>query len=250
MPNYLLMPICEEYLLEKGLPKNSLQRVYANGVSCLRMLGMNTSTIFKSVELPIMANDTVILPQDFLNYISISVVGVDGFLHGLGKNERIDITQYFNSCGVPIRKFEMPVSGQTNVALNGTFWGTNNATYLANHWRNGENIGAYFNAGGHNRLGEYRLDYTTNRIVLSALTLGYATIILEYIADITAEDNDYPVHPYIVESVKAWIDWKMGKNTRQNWEAERQSSVALFNTASIQDWITAFRSGNSAVSKF
>lgn len=250
MANYLLGNIVDEYLEEKGLPDNSWDRVYVNGVSCLRQLGMNTSTIYKSVELPISNNDTVALPIDFLNYISISVVGFDGYLHGLAKNESIDITQYFNKCGQPIRKLNINSLASQQLSQNGWFLGQSNPTYLASHWRNGENIGAYFNAGGHNRLGEYRLDYTTNRIVLSAVRNGFCSIILEYIADINAQDNDFVVHPYIIEAVKAWIDWKLGKNTKLNWEQERDISVSQFNTVSLQDWLTAFRSQNSGVPKW
>jgi len=264
---YLLNQICDEYLQEQGLPDNAWNRAYTLGTSCLRELGMDISTIPKYVELPINQEDlTTDLPSDFMTYISVNVTGQDGQLYGLGKNLSLNLKKYYNDCGVPQQR---PVGLQTV----GTLWGQiSNPTYLANHWRNGENFGAYFNIGGHNNVGGYLIDYATNQIKLTPVkrqpsgetsdgTQAYKSIILVYIADLDSQDNDYMVHPYLVEAVKNWIYWKwiqrdrnMGLGEKQvaeqsYWKARRKA-VHRYSQGTAQEWLDSMRKGNSGTPRW
>jgi hypothetical protein len=234
-------------------------RAYALGTSCLREVGMDISTTPKSVELLIDFNDmTVPLPTDFLNYTAISLVGNDGLLYGLGLNNEINLTQYYNECGVPTSR---PLPTTTVGHLQG-FIG--NPTYLANHYRNGENFGAYFNAGGHNDIGGYKIDYNTNRIKLVGLRIeGNAarSVVLEYIADIVSQDNDFQVHPFLVETIKNWIYWKWIQRDRNFGLGEKQLAENSYNKArkwalhryssmTMQEALDSVRKNNSAIPKF
>jgi hypothetical protein len=97
--------LVREYLRTKGdVGLNRYELFYIHGVNALRELAIDFVSTPKSVSLPINDNDTVDLPCDYVNYISVSAIGFDGFLHGLGKNTAINITQYYDKCGKQVRK--------------------------------------------------------------------------------------------------------------------------------------------------
>lgn len=243
---YKLDSIVDEFLDEHDMPDNRRKRVYALAVSGLRELSMDISAIPKSVELDIDQNtDSVTLPTGFLDYISINVVGADGKLMGLGKNTRIDLTQRFTDCGVPSRYYR-----NTNATTLGFFTGyLGNPNYLGAHFRNGENIGGYYNAGGKNRIGEYRIDLNTNRILLSNVR-GGNKIVLEYISDIQAENEDFIVHPKIINALKTWIDWKLGLSDQMTYIRAKKEAQQRLDSSTMQEWIDAIRSRASGVPKW
>lgn len=242
---YKLRDIVKEWLIENGDTQlNKFARINTIATSGLRELAFDISAVPKSKKLPINDNDSVDLPAGFVNYISISLVGADGRLHGLGKNTKIDLSQHFNNCGAHIRP-------NPNKDVVGDFNGfLGNTTYIAQHYRNGENFGSYSNAGGVNRIGHYRIDYATNKIVLGALNINATSVILEYICDIEADNEDYVVHPFIINALKSWIDWKMGKADESSYERARKKAVHRFNSGTMQEWIDSVRSGVSGVAKF
>lgn len=253
--------LIRQYLLENGDAQlNKYARAYTIATAGLSELSMDVSAIPKSEQLPILPNGVVNLPLGFLNYISISVIGVDGRLWGLAKNENINTTAYYNKCGVPIRK--VLTTNEINSNLNNNFTGSlANPTYLASHFRNGENFGGYFNIGGHNRVGEYKIDYNTNQIFLSALRANLDFIILEYISDTVAENGDYIVHPFIVESLKAYIymrwiqrdrNFSLGEKqmAEQTYLKSRRLSVRRFNNSTAQELLNSYRTTASAIPKW
>ena len=244
---YKLDDVCKEYLLEMGDTQlNKYARVNAIATSGLRELSMDFSATIQSKELPLTSIDTVDLPAGFLNYTAISLVGADGILYGLGKNNNIDTTQYFTDCGEPKR-----YNSNINRTLEGSFYGfIGDNIYLAEHYRNGQNFGAYFNAGGHNTVGQYRIDYNANRILLSGLGVYATSVILEYICDIDAQDGDYMVHPYIINALKTWIDWKMGKADYVMFKIAKSQAIHRYKSETLQEWIDAIRKSYKGTIKY
>lgn len=243
---YKLDDIVDEFLDEHDMPENRRKRVYTISVSGLRELAMDVSASPKSIELDIDANtDSVILPSGFLDYISINLVGAEGQLLGLGKNNKINLAQTFSDCGVPTRYVPQP-----NTLSQGSFGGyVGNQNYLGQHYRNGENFGNYPNIGGHNMLGQYRIDYGTNRILLSGI--GYSTkIILEYVCDLQVENEDFLVHPYIINALKTWTKWQLGTGDEMAYRRAIQQAVHRFNVGTMQEWVDAIRSRASGVPKW
>jgi hypothetical protein len=257
---YKLGDVVDAYLQAQGLPDNMWNRCYTMGTDCLVEVGMDISSIPKPVELPLNeADNTCDLPCDFLNYINIGIVGWDGTIFGMGRNNDINLTKYYNNCGAPA----MPPVPNLTVGQLGNIWGNmGNPTYLANHWRNGENTGGYFNVGGHNTIGGYNINYNTNQIVFQGLRFpNVKSIHLEYIADIDAQGNDYLVHPFLLETVKAWIYWKYIQRDRNYGIGEKQlaenaflrarkKSVHRFTNGTAQEWLDSMRKQNAAIPKF
>lgn len=248
MNEYTLDSIIKEYLIETGESSlNKYARYYQLAVSFLRESNMNQSGIPKVVQIDISANDTVNLPLDFLEYNKIGVADRFGNIHSLAQNDNISLLETFNDCGEPTRIKSQP----QGIAYRND-----------NNWRNGECMGRFFGIGGGNSAyGNYKVDYKNGIIVLSNMTNISQSIVLEYLADITSIDKDFKVHPFIVETLKAWIYWKTiqrdAKRSANDKEIARRDfyvaqkwSGKRFSKSTIKEWVQGFRSGNVASPKW
>lgn len=197
---YKLRKIVEEYLLE-SLGETTLHkypRLLQIAISGLREMNTDVEGIIKTVELPVGSNDTVSLPSDFIDYRLIGVCSTDGTIQSLGLNANMCPPLYDdcgNLIGSPERSQDVPFYGYDNIYSQGS------------SFRNGESIGRRFGqGGGYNKFGYYRVWKDRGYITLTNFTGG--SIILEYLGDIDTVDENYMVHPYMVEAIKSWIYWK------------------------------------------
>jgi len=135
--------------------------------------------------------------------------------------------------------------------------------------------------GGINPYGEYRIDKANNVILLSRLfvqnfinnpdlidiganatsSVRPTSIVLEYIADIAAVDGDFEIHPFMVEALKSWMYYKSIQRDRARGTGEKEMARRdyftearwtrkRFNQSTIDEWLAAFRSGNTASVKW
>ena len=75
------------------------------------------------------------------------------------------------------------------------------------HIRNNESIGRYFGVGGGNNTnGYYKIRSREGYIELQ--NVDATTLWLEYLADIERTNGEFEVHPYLVECLKDWMQWK------------------------------------------
>lgn len=252
---YSLDSIVKEYLAEIG--DNNLSRyrqIYTIAVSGIREFNMDTTGVPKIAELEVLSTDRADLPNDYLQYSRIAICGRDGRLHSLGKNNDLCLNQSFDDCGDPERH-----TSSNNVGGGFIQWSIDG--YVDN-FRNGEMMGRFFGiGGGNNDNGYYRIDKANNQILFGNLPSGIETVIMEYIADINAVDGDFEVHPFLVETLKAWIRYKQFNNNpnssmgridmaKKDYFREKRSSNARFRATTVNDWLEAFRIANKAAPKF
>ncbi len=276
---YNLTAIVSELMIEMGQSQNNQQaRMYQLGMACLREQNMDLSGFPKIVSLVPNANDTVDLPSDYLNYTRIAICGPDGVLHSLGRNDNLCLDKNYTACGVPSNQnnsgslnTQATTTGVNNLngnnGLQNTFWAA--VDNWDDNYRNGELMGRFFGiGGGNNANGYYRIDIPNGQILLAG---GWAwtannngimpTIVLEYLADIEASGNDYIVHPFLIETVKDYIFWKLiardrnrNANEKQMAMIDYQKSERLsrirFNSRTLENWAEAFRFGNKAAVKW
>lgn len=262
--SYKLIDIVSEYIIEGGgSQENQMARLYQIAVSGMREFNMNSSGITKTARLPIKVNDTCDLPQDYLQYSTIGLIGSDGVLHSLGRNDSLALYQSVDDCGSPTP----PRVGFQSNEPNLSGW-NGYAYYDPSITRNGEFMGRLFGVkGGQNPFGEFRIDRANGLILLSRLTnisspIQVREIFIEYMSDINSVDGEFEVHPFMVEAIKCWIDWTLlkrgkSKGTRgERNDAERifhneaRKTKNRFNIATIREYKAAFRHGNTASVKF
>lgn len=200
---------------------DTIVRNYA--LRAVRDLGFDTMLKVKSVKLSSNANQSVDLPDDFVDLIKIGIVGADGLVHVFGQNQNINMSQAYvldgnnnpidsDGDGVYDR-----VDSKGGAIITGVF-GNDDSIVFSNYIYQG-NIGQIYGLGGGFYEGEYRVNYDQNRIELSS---GHSEIVIEYIAD-EARSSNPTVHVYAEEAVRNYIYWQLvqKKSNVPSYEKER-----------------------------
>ena len=188
--------LVREYLIEIGEQSlHKKMRYLQFGINGLREFNFDTTGIAKPVVLPVNSNDTVDLPNDFIDYIRIGICGFDGIIQDLAENKNICFPRATDDCGDILPD---EVSGGTVVI----------DFFEGGQFRNNEFIGRRFGQGGGSPgAGSYRINERDGYISLQGLT--GANVILEYMADIEKNDKgNFTVHPFIVQALKSWMAWQ------------------------------------------
>ena len=81
--------VVREFLIENELPEHKYFQSLQFGISCLRELNLDVTGVPVIVELPVSDSDTVDLPVDYINYISLGFCDDAGYFRELGKNNKI-----------------------------------------------------------------------------------------------------------------------------------------------------------------
>lgn len=187
--------LVREMLIEVGeTTMHKYARFLQYLISGLRDFNLDVSGVPKAVLLTLNDNNTVDLPSDYIAFIRIGICGDDGNLHHLGHNPKM-CRLVTDECG----DLEQ-VSGTGESSFSDIEGG---------HIRNDESIGRYFGVGGgNNQNGYYNIRSREGYIELQNFT--GTTIWLEYLADIERnEEGEFEIHPYLVEVLKDWIQWKV-----------------------------------------
>lgn len=134
----------------------------------------------------------ITLPDDYVDYVFIGIVGSDGTIRPLG------------------RKNNIPLVGTTNTqdSVDGSSLYPSDAIF---------GLG-----GGQNSNGYYKpiIDSDTGQMVLTSIAAG-KYIYIEYISDGRQTDNDTKIHPYAEEALLAYIAWKDVVNRRTVSQSEK-----------------------------
>ena len=253
---YTLSDVCNELLIEIGESQpNKFARMYQIGLSGLREINTDVNGIIKIIELTINSNDTVDLPDDFMQYSKIGVYGSDGRIHSLGLDNSLSLNKVYSNCGVPIKHNEFPTLDEFTMFNNGfyPFFGV-----VGNPLING---GLFGLGGGQNGYGYFRFDRQSNQLLLSNLHIDNYKIVMEYVADVNSSEGDFQVHPFIIQTIKDWILWKWIVNDRNFSSAEKQNRSHIYYNSrrlsnnrygshTIQEWSEALRKSNTATTRF
>jgi hypothetical protein len=195
---YTLDQVVREYIIETDSAEQKYFKFLQLGISGLRELNMDISGMPKVVELEINSDtDTVVLPQDFIDYTFIGVCGANGTLQSLGLNNKTCLPVGKNDCGSYVANKNKFPQGSGTTSVSSASW--------SDHYRNGQLVGKFYGlGGGNNSIGEYKINKAQGTILIGANS-NISTIVLEYIADVESVDGDFIVHPYLIEAIKAYI---------------------------------------------
>lgn len=256
MNEYKLDSIISSFIIESGFNESQRFRLTEIAINCLREQNIDYGSASPTtVVLPVNDNGTVDLPNDYISYIRIATC-CNGVLHDLALNSNLCLPHQTDDCGNPINDTFSRGQNQQR-AFFGYIGGWDG---YADNYRNGENVGRFFGlGGGQNAYGNYRIDKENNQILLSQ-TMA-TEIVLEYVGNLDLTNPDYIVHPFLVETIKAYLYWKMVQRNRtiglgekemaqNDYIGARRASIRRFNKATISEWLTVFRFANKAAPKF
>jgi hypothetical protein len=244
---------------------------YANNVSDsairnlalrgIREIGFDLGKKIKSIKRTIdTTNDTVALPDDFVDLLKLGIVGADGVIHVLNQNKHINysrqIQQDTDDADLTISDTTSvgdshagPLNIEANEILNreaskssttGSTASGDQDFYLFQNYLHQGGLGGLYGVGGGHAVGQYRLNLDQDRIELKMSGSG-SEVVLEYIAD-EARSTDPEVHVYAEEALRCYIYYKV---------VERKSSVPANEKARARvEYYNERRKANSRLSNF
>ena len=216
----------------------------------LREMGFDMLKRVRSVKRSIEStNNTVPLPDDFVDLVKIGVVGADGMVYIYAENKNLNYSQAYDSESAVIgpedagllatRKDSKSATGGAQNAVQDP---TNDGydSYVFRNFLYGNSEGALYGIGGSHHSGEYRINYDQNRIEIDT-TSGATEVVIEYIAD-EARSSNPTVHVYAEEALRQYIYYKL---------VERKASVpAPEKTRARAEYFNELRRANSRLSNF
>jgi len=180
----------------------------------LKILTYDVLGQVKAAVLEVNSSLRIDLPDDFIDYTFVGVVGNDGWVQPLGA------------------RGDIPKTGTANLLIQ-------NEEYFTGQY--GQVFGA---GGGQNLLGYYQpgVDVENNQMVFGAKAVG-STVYLEYISDgRVATTNETVVPEYAEEALNAFIYWKAIQKVRgvpqnEKWQARKdwynEKRLAVARTSSF-----------------
>lgn len=222
----------------------------------LREIGFDMSRKIKSLKLSVnTANNTVELPDDYVDWSKVGVVGADGIVYVLGENKNINQSQaYSNHLGVKVGTQAEASDDDSDgihdridskTATGGGSPGSQddvsqglNSSVFRNYVYGG--AGAIYGVGGGHYQGQFRVNLDQNRIELGG-SQSFSEVVIEYVAD-EARSKNPDVHVYVEEALMAYMYYKI---------IERKSSVPANEKARARtEYYNERRKANSRMKSF
>mgnify|MGYP003109666404 FL=1 len=187
----------------------------------IREIGFDLGKKIKSVKLTKEDNDTVTLPDDFVDVSKLGIVGEDGIIRALAQNKNLNYSRKYevdsnsNATNEKNNSDDGPLNIESNLILDRQDDKTStessdvddfNAFIFENYIFQG-GTGRLYGVGGGSAPGEYRINLDQNRIEISSNT-DFNQIVVEYVAD-EARSTDPEVHVYAEEALRCYIYYKL-----------------------------------------
>jgi hypothetical protein len=206
----------------------------------IREMGFDLLARVRSLKLSVESNNTITLPDDFVDYVKIGVVGTDGIVRAFGENTNINYSQKYvlDDAGDPVDEdndglFEREDSKTGQLDIN------NENNIVFNNYIYQGNVGKIYGLGGGHMTGEFRINYDQNRIEVSS-NVG-SEVVIEYVADEALSTNP-TVHKYAEEALRAYIYYKL---------VSRKSNVPASEKARARaEWFNERRLANARLKPF
>ena len=221
----------------------------------IRELGFDVSKRIKSLKLSInTANDTVALPDDFVDLIKVGVVDDDGLLYVFGQNKNLNYSRKYKTGNTTTDSAAGPLNIDDNIILDredsksatggvttdGSEVTNEFDSYIFRNYVYNNSLGRLYGIGGGHQQGEYRLNLDQQRIELSTSS-GLTEVVIEYLADESRSTNPL-IHVYLEEALRSYMYYKL---------IERKSNIPAGEKARARaDYYNERRKANARMSNF
>lgn len=215
----------------------------------IREMGMDMLKAVRSLKLSVTSNGTVTLPDDYVDWTKVGVVGSDGLVYVLGENKNINQSQKYSTSGgyfydtdgdgLYDREDSKSATNSGSPAVDdGITDGMN--SYIFRNFVHENNHGRLYGVGGGHYYGEFRVNMDQNRLELKS-NGDISEVVIEYIAD-EARATNPRVHVYAEEALRSYIYYKL---------IERKSAVPANEKARArQEYYNERRKANARMKSF
>lgn len=215
MRNVKLDNVVREFLIERfgaEVIDKRYARILQIAVSGVRDLNNDVGGVIKTEKVTVNDNDTARLPHDLIRPRRIALC-IDGMLMTLDEDKNLCRFET-DDCG----NLTSNDNDDDDEIINYTH------TYNGHYNRKGDFTGGFYGLGGVNSsAGTYRIDEQRGILILRNVNddsdnkedTDDVEIVIEYLADITKNDNnEIMIREGEREAIKAWIWWKYIQNNR------------------------------------
>lgn len=183
----------------------------------IREMGFDLSKRVKSLKLPVESNDTVLLPDDYIDMVKMGVVGEDGLIYVFAENKNINKSFSYattanggtydsDNDGVrDIVEDKGPTDG-SSIAPSSSI-DDSVESYVFQNFLSDNGGGRLYGIGGGHYVGEYRVNHDQNRIEINK-SRSFAEVVMEYVAD-EARSKNPSIHVYLEEALRNYIYYKL-----------------------------------------
>ena len=230
-------------------------QVRTHALRGIREMGFDLSKVIRSIKITVdSTNDTVELPDDFVDWCKVGVVGSDGIVYVLGENKNVNYSQaYANASGTKVGNAASATDSDgdgvfdrvdSKGATSGTAASSNDITqgfdsFIYRNYVYGNHNGLYGIGGGHLQ-GGFRFNLDQNRIELESND-SISEVVIEYVAD-EARSKNPSIHVYAEEALMSYMYYKI---------IERKSSVPANEKARArQEYYNERRKANARMKSF
>lgn len=218
----------------------------------IREIGFDLGRKVRSLKLSIESNNTVILPDDFVDMVKIGIVDSNGIVRVMGENKNLNYSQSYANDSTAVGNY-VDTAGNTltsgtppdridskGATSDSTAGSSSDYPYVFDNYVFAGGTGALYGLGGGARIADYRINLDQNRIEIEADS-GYSQVVLEYVAD-EARSSDPEVHVYAEEALRSYMYYKI---------VERKSNVPAAEKARArQEYYNERRKANARMSSF
>ena len=236
---YIKLDECvTSYMDESEQPNHKYFKLWHLGFRAMTELGLDFFYRVKSLKLPVNANLTVTLPEDYLQYLKVGVLNQQGEIIPMGFNS--NLTTAFDLSSTRLAQTQDDTI-PTNWTEQGVWW--------YNYW-NGQAFGNMYGLpSGTPFVGSFKIDQANGVIVLDENFI-YEYVMLEYISSPSPQaSGDYYIPIQFKEAVIAYLRWKdiisvpvkthvQNSNVqmrRKDFYNERRLAIARYDPARIPE---------------
>jgi hypothetical protein len=215
----------------------------------IREMGFDMLKVIRSLKLAVSANGTIDLPDDYVDWTKVGVVGSDGLVYVLGENKNINQSQKYSTSGgyfydtdgdglYDREDSKSPTNSGSPMVDDGISEGMN--SYIFRNFVHENNHGRLYGIGGGHYYEEFRVNMDQNRIELKS-NRDINEVVIEYVAD-EARSTNPRVHVYAEEALRSYIYYKL---------IERKSAVPANEKARArQEYYNERRKANARMKSF
>lgn len=221
--------IVNDYLEESEQSQHKYSKCWQLCFRGMDEMGLDFFYAIRSLKLPVLSNNTVKLPPDFLQYTKVGILNAKGEIFQLQYNNKLT----FFGDGLPNRK---QVSEDNTILVD---WYSVNSPYFFNYWEGDFYTTLYGLPSGGVYAGSFNVDLP-NSIILLNENYSYTYVILEYVASPNPQ-VDYSAPMQFREALIAWLWWKdkkasttkrgqvgIARDLERNFYNERRKAQARF----------------------
>lgn len=187
----------------------------------IRELGFDVSSRVRSIKRPVQSNNTIILPDDYVDIVKLGIVDSEGIIRVFNQNKNINYSRKIkveddgtigktDSAQGPLNLTQNRIENREDdkgATTSSTADSGDLDFYVFENYLFQGGLGRLYGSGGGYAPGEYRINLDQNRIELDTSS-ETTDIVLEYICD-EARSTNPVIHVYAEEALRCYIYYKL-----------------------------------------